>query len=213
MLSKNNIETYLQQINDELAKKGTYGEVIVCGGAVMAMVYNARDFTKDIDAAYAPKEEIQKIISQIAANQEMEEDWLNDGVKGFLDTQRLNFEEIRSYSHLTVKAPDTEGMLALKLASARTESKDADDAIVLMKELNIECMEEIYDILEKYIHPNRLTAQVSFFSQEVFQNYKLEKQEREASPMSLRSRCHDVIERSQSLKQDHNDIGGKEPTR
>lgn len=46
MLTKEQIERFLQEINAGLAAQDAYGEIVLCGGAVMALVYNARQSTK-----------------------------------------------------------------------------------------------------------------------------------------------------------------------
>lgn len=171
MLSKEDIEEYLIKISAALNAKGIKGEIILCGGAVMTAYYNARSMTKDIDAAFTPQTIIREIASEIAEEEDLESDWLNDGAKGFIDTGRMRFITIARFPGLTVKMPDAEAMLAMKLASARLESKDRDDAIFLMKYLGISDLEQVYSILEKNIHPARLSAKVSFFAQDVFQEY------------------------------------------
>jgi len=55
-LSKDDILIYLKLMNDKLAKQNLIGEVSICGGAAMTLVYDARDSTFDIDALYKPKE-------------------------------------------------------------------------------------------------------------------------------------------------------------
>lgn len=48
MLTKEEIRAYLSEMNDRLAEHGVSGEVVLCGGAVMSLVYDARPSTKDI---------------------------------------------------------------------------------------------------------------------------------------------------------------------
>ncbi len=42
MLSKQDIEKYLEELNDKLRAKGTYGEIVIAGGAALSLVFNAR---------------------------------------------------------------------------------------------------------------------------------------------------------------------------
>lgn len=66
-------------------------------------------------------------------------------------------------------------MLALKLASARENSKDADDALFLMGIVNVESLEEAYEILEHYIPSAQLTPMASFFTEEIYHRYNAQK--------------------------------------
>lgn len=38
MLTKNDIERFLVEINDEMAKRKISGEMVICGGAVMTAI-------------------------------------------------------------------------------------------------------------------------------------------------------------------------------
>lgn len=174
MLSKEQIEQYLSEMNDGLAEQGAMGEVVLCGGAVMALVYDARPSTKDIDALFAPTTVIREVARAVAERHDLEDDWFNDAAKGFIDTSRMSFRDVLSFSHLKVRRPGDEEMLALKLASAREDSMDADDALFLMRVVQPENMERVYEILEAHIPSPRLTPMASFFAQEIYARYESE---------------------------------------
>ena len=133
MLTKDQIYRYLSEMNDRLAAQNVAGEVVLCGGAVMALVYDARPSTKDVDALFAPTAVIRDIAKSMAEEHGLEEDWFNDAAKGFIDTSRMAFQDVVVFSHLRVRRPGDEEMLALKLASAREDSMDAKDALFLME--------------------------------------------------------------------------------
>ena len=174
MLSKDDIENYLEQLADGLKQEGLQGEIILCGGAVMALAYDARPTTKDIDGLFSPAAQLRKIAADIARREGLNDNWLNDGAKAFLDTQRMTFTTVRTYDNLTVKMPDAEGMLALKLCSAREDSLDMDDAIVLMEQVGVQSEDELLEIMEKNIHPSRLTPLSFYFALEAFKRFNAE---------------------------------------
>lgn len=95
----------------------------------MALVYDARPSTKDVDALFMPTGIIREIVAEIADEHGLESDWLNDAAKGFIDTSRMEFEDVFALSNLKVRRPGDREMLALKLASAREDSMDAADAL------------------------------------------------------------------------------------
>ena len=74
----------LKRLGEELNEIGMTGEILLTGGAAMCLVHSARDMTKDVDALYEPKGEINRIAKKIAEQEGSPEDWLNDGVKGFV---------------------------------------------------------------------------------------------------------------------------------
>lgn len=148
MLTKSEIEQYFREINDRLADCDASGEIVICGGAVMALVYDARPSTKDVDGLFVPTEVIRKIVAEIAEEHDLESDWLNDAAKGFIDTSRMEFEDVLVLSNLRVRRPRDREMLALKLASAREDSLDTADALFLMNRVGPKTLEEVYEIIE-----------------------------------------------------------------
>lgn len=174
MLTKNDIERFLREISDEMAKRDISGEIVFCGGAVMTMVYEARPATKDVDGLFAPTGSIDEIARAIAAREGLEVDWLNDVARGLIDTSRMEFIVIREYGNLTVRMPDAEAMLAMNLTSARLVGKDQADALFFMRYLEIGSEEQLFDIIERNTAPQRLTPMARFFTIELFEQYKLE---------------------------------------
>lgn len=170
LLSKEDILKYFEEINIHLKAAGKQGEIIMCGGASLACIYNARNSTYDIDALFEPAEDIRKIISRIASEHDLNDDWLNDGVKGFLN-ETMTFSIYKEYSNLKVYSIDAECLLALKVTSARTNSKDMEDSIWLMKHLDIKSFESVTAIVEKYIPEAKRTATSYFFAKEAFGRY------------------------------------------
>lgn len=74
MLTKEQINQYLCEMDAELVKRGLTGEIVLCGGAVMAYVFEARPSTKDIDALFEPTLELRDIAKNIAKKHNLEDD-------------------------------------------------------------------------------------------------------------------------------------------
>ena len=122
---KNEIIKFLNALNEKLKQQNIKGEICLYGGAVMCLVYDARPSTKDVDAIFQPAKNIRKAAKVIAKEYELADDWLNDGVKGFLaDHSQKVFLNL---SHLAVMVADTEYMLAMKSLSARIDGTDSKD--------------------------------------------------------------------------------------
>ena len=120
-ISKKEMLSFFEEINRRLAFKNKQGEIIIAGGAALTLVFSARDSTRDIDAIFHPREDMTKIIKSMADEYNLNQDWMNDGVKGFI-TDKMKFEQLYSYSNLTVSSIDATGLLAMKLTSARSLS-------------------------------------------------------------------------------------------
>jgi len=114
---------------------------------------------------------VGSVNGEIALKYNLEKDWLNDGVKGFI-SNKVNTEVFKEFSNLTVSNIDAEGLLAMKLTSARRKSSDMDDSITLMKHLGIDDQEQLFDIVKKYTYEDRQTPTSYFFTLETFEQYK-----------------------------------------
>ncbi|MDR3332726.1 MAG: hypothetical protein LBT08_08855, partial [Synergistaceae bacterium] len=123
MLSREKILDYLRQLGEALAEQDLRGEILLTGGASMCLVHSARDATKDIDALYEPKDVINRIASKIAEQENLPDDWLNDGVKSFVGPN-ASVEEFILLKGLRVQTVSAEYLLAMKLMSARYGEKD-----------------------------------------------------------------------------------------
>jgi len=120
MLTTGRILELFADLNDELSRAGIRGDIFIVGGAAMAVAYDARPATRDVDGIWHPSAEIREAAARVAARHDgVESDWLNDGVKGFLPvddhgTGRVVYEN----DCLTVSAPSPEYLLATKLLAS-----------------------------------------------------------------------------------------------
>ncbi len=171
-LTKEKISKLYLELNEKMKQRGVSGTILVTGGAVMATVYDSRTSTHDIDAIFEPKQIFRNIISEIATEQNLPSDWLNDGVKGFLDTTKMNQEPYLNLSNLTVNVLDAESMLALKLTSARLDSQDMADSLVLLNQVKPKSIDDVYSLVESKCSTNQLTPIANFFIQEAFKKYE-----------------------------------------
>lgn len=168
MLETDYIISLFHKINDALSDRGERGEIGIVGGTVMCLVYNARKATRDVDCVFEPSQTIRKIAKKIAAEEELPEDWLNDGAKGFLEPG-FTKQDVLDLSHLRVWAPEPKYMLAMKCISARWDSNDRDDVIFLIKFLSITSTEDVLSIIEHYYPKKAIPAKTQFFIEEIME--------------------------------------------
>ena len=174
LMKKNSILEYLRELNSGLADIGKHGEMFMIGGAVLTLVYNVRDATRDVDCRFKPRKEILDIAATIAKKHNLNNDWISDDIEPFI-TPQMTFSEFMRFSNLIVHSIDDEPMLALKLSSARpAPSRDLSDSVYFMKRLKIESVDEAMDIVEKYVRPELIVPLVRHFAVEVFEKYQLE---------------------------------------
>lgn len=170
-LTKEDIERRLFELNSSLAEKGVNGEIGIFGGAMMVLAFNSRKSTKDIDAIFRPSSEIRAAAADIAAEHGMNENWLNDGVKGyiFVKPRKIPFMEL---SNLKIWLPPAEYMLAMKCCSGRFDSNDEDDIRTLIKQLGLNSGKEVFKIIEEYSPRKRIPPKAQFLVEEIFEKIK-----------------------------------------
>jgi hypothetical protein len=156
------------QLNECLADKAVIGEVYVVGGAVMTLAFAARASTNDVDAVFVPKEIVRRLARQVAVDEGIDENWLNDAVKGFL-SERGEFSKWLDLPHLKVFMPVPEYLLAMKCIAFRLgpEFHDEDDVRYLLRYLNLERAEDALAIVERFFPRDRIPAKTRFALEEL----------------------------------------------
>lgn len=168
MLTRERILALFAELNDELCRSGTHGDVFIVGGAAMTLAYDARPATRDVDGIWHPSAEVRVAATRIATrHDDIDADWLNDGVKGFLPavghgTGRVVYEN----ECLTVSAAAPEYLLATKLLASRV-SRDESDILTLYELCGFTTVDEGLDVLERYYEGRPIEAKVRFFLEEL----------------------------------------------
>jgi hypothetical protein len=166
MLTTEKIRELFSALNLELAKKQVVGEIGLCGGAVMCLVFQTRKATKDVDAIFEPTREIREAAKAISSDFDVPEDWLNDAAKGFFFSEPPRVP-VLDLPHLRVWAPGPDYMLAMKCFSARFDTHDRDDVIFLIQHLKLTRPQQVFDIIKKYCPERLVPAKTRFLVEEL----------------------------------------------
>jgi len=166
-LTKDQIEKYLREVGAELEKRGLVGELLIVGGAFMALVLRARKTTKDVDAVVAsdPKP-MREAVARVAQRHALPADWLNDAAKAFIYRQPPT-HLWAEYPGLRVYVPGTDYVFAMKADAARPE--DRKDLLTLRDELGLRDAEAAMRIVERYVPANRLRIQTQLTVESLFE--------------------------------------------
>jgi hypothetical protein len=166
LLGRAQILRLFEELSEELAHRGTRAEVFLVGGAAMALAYDARRATRDIDAVFKPKDEVYAAAAAVAARNDLPEDWLNDGVKGFLPGDDPRARSVYESEALRVDVASPAYLLAMKLMAAREQ--DVDDIILLYRLCGFTSVADGLDLVES-VYPGRAIApKVQFLLEERF---------------------------------------------
>ena len=154
---------YFDIMNNKLKERNISAYINVYGGAVMCLVFNSRDNTKDIDAIFKPESVIKEIAVDMAEEYNLNKDWFNDEIKLFRPEITHN-KLFKSWSNLKLYVPSAEYMFALKCYSARFgKSKDIEDIMFLIKYLKINSFAQAAGIIEGFFDLNQIRGEVREF--------------------------------------------------
>ena len=141
----------------------------------MVLAFTARLATKDVDAIFTPPKLIRELAQQIAEDQQLPANWLNDAVKGYIserhDTASANLPQ---FPHLRLTMPVPEYLLAMKCMAARIagtteEPSDVSDISFLIRHLKLSSAKEVLDLIVQYYPASRIPAKTQYLVEGLFE--------------------------------------------
>ena len=167
MLDRTGLLAALRQLDLDLGRLGIRAELFVVGGAAMAIAYDARRSTTDVDAVFVPTQAVRIAAARVAEELGLEPDWLNDGAKGFMpgeDAERIGVFE---GDHLSVAAASPRFLLAMKLMASRVD-RDQDDIRTLYQLCGFTTSDHGLDLLQQFYPEKMILPRVQFLLEEMF---------------------------------------------
>lgn len=158
----------LRALGAHLDRRGLRGDLYVVGGAALALAYDARRTTRDVDAVFEPKMEVYAAAAAVAGELGLPAGWLNDAVKSFLVGTDPFEAPIIELPGLRVQAASPQMLLALKVVAHRI-SEDRDDVRLLAGLLGLRTSDEVLDLVERLVGARMLTPQAQFFVEAVME--------------------------------------------
>lgn len=170
-LSRREIERLLELLNEELRAESVQGEVYLVGGAVMCLVFGARESTRDVDGYFEPTRKIREAAARVAVEGGVDEHWLNDGVKGYM-SKRGSFSEHLELSNLKVFCADAKYLLAMKCLAMRIgeEFQDLDDIRYLLRHIGIRNYDDALEIINRYYPVERFPQKSLYALEELLED-------------------------------------------
>ncbi len=166
-MDRGEITDALTALAAELERRGVSAEMYVVGGAAIALAFDERRSTRDIDAVFEPKQVVYEAAAVVGEERELPAGWLNDAVKGFLAGDDPAASPVLDLPGLRCLAASPQTLLALKVLAHRV-GEDEDDLRLLAAELGIERADEVLAIAER-TYGDRLDPAARFFVEQVFE--------------------------------------------
>jgi hypothetical protein len=156
----------LTALAGELDRRGVSGEMYVVGGAAIALAFDGRRATRDIDAVFEPKAVVYEAAESVALELGLPAGWLNDAVKGFLAGEDPAAAPVLDLPGLRCLTASPEILLALKVLAHRV-GEDEHDVRLLARELGLKDAAEVLAVAERAFG-DRLDPAARFFVEELF---------------------------------------------
>ncbi len=156
----------LTDLAAELQLRGASADMYVVGGAAIALAYDERRATRDIDAVFEPKNVVYDAAAAVAAARDLPAGWLNDAVKGFLAGDDPDAVPVLDLPGLRCLTASPRILLALKVLAHRV-GEDEDDVRLLAAALGLERAGEVLEVAERTFG-DRLDPAARFFVEEIF---------------------------------------------
>ena len=165
-MDRTEIVEALTALAAELDQRGVNAEMYVVGGAAIALAFDERRSTRDIDAVFEPKAVVYEAAEAVAERRDLPAGWLNDAVKGFLAGKDPAAAPVLDLPGLRCLAASPEALLALKVLAHRV-GEDEDDLRLLARELGLEDAEQVLALAERTFG-DRLDPAARFFVEQIF---------------------------------------------
>ncbi len=156
-------------------------EIAIYGGSALMLSYDWRLATKDVDGVYeADRTTVRALSTAVAADRGWPENWLNDGVKGFLSALDAESGVKNLYGEfpssdtpgLRVFLPRPEYLFAMKCRAMRVggvdENSDLDDIRRLAGEIGLAGADEALSLVASFYPRAQLEPRVQFGIEEIF---------------------------------------------
>jgi hypothetical protein len=157
----------LTALASELAQRGVSAEMYVVGGAAIALAFDERRSTRDIDAVFEPKAVVYEAAETVAGQRGLPAGWLNDAVKGFLAGPDPAAAPVLDLPGLRCLAASPQTLLALKVLAHRVGEDEA-DLRLLASELGLESAKDVLEVAEGTFG-DRLDPAARFFVEQIFE--------------------------------------------
>ena len=167
LLDRSAIENAFRRLGERLAQRGVVADLYVFGGAAMALAYDARRSTRDIDAVFQPHGIVLDEARAVANELGLPQWWLNEQASVYV-APGGDSAAPRVFDHpgLRVSAASPEHLLAMKVLAARR--RDGDDIRFLVKHLGLSTVEEVLALCAEVFPDEEVPARARLVLEDAF---------------------------------------------
>ena len=167
LLDRAGIEDAFRRLGDRLARRGVVADLYVFGGAAMALAYDSRRATRDVDALFKPHGIVLEEASAVAADLGLPRWWLNEQASSYV-APGGDSAASRIFDHpgLRVFAASPEHLLAMKALAARP--RDAEDIQQLAQILGLHTVDDVLATVREVFPEEEPPARLRLLLEDIF---------------------------------------------
>lgn len=167
LLDRELITEAFRRLGDRLAGRSMVADIYVFGGAAMALAYDARRATRDIDAVFEPHGVVLVEAQAVADELGLPRWWLNEQASAYV-APGGDPSAPRVFDHpgLRVSAASPEHLLAMKVLAARR--RDAEDIRFLVKHLQLNSAAEVLALCAEIFPDEEVPARARLVLEDIF---------------------------------------------
>lgn len=144
-LTRQEILDLLTEVGQLLVDKGLEAAIYVVGGTAMALEYDSRRITRDVDAKIRQEpEQFHEAVRAVAQRHGIEPDWVNTSAVAFMTNEQDEAARELNLPGLRIAVASPEHLIAMKLRSLR--ERDMDDLEVLFQVAGVTRPEQAVEI-------------------------------------------------------------------
>jgi predicted nucleotidyltransferase len=167
LLDRAKIEDAFRRLGDRLYRLGIVADLYVFGGAAMALAYDSRRATRDIDAVFQPHGVVLEQAHAVGDELGLPRWWLNEQASVYV-APGGDPAAPRIFDHpgLRVSAASPEHLLAMKVLAARR--RDAEDIETLVKHLQLDSIEPVLAICADVFPEEAVSDRARLILEDIF---------------------------------------------
>jgi hypothetical protein len=192
------LEHALAELGRRALAAGRTVEIVIYGGSALLLTLNRQINTGDVDAVFeGNKDFVRKLAAEMAEEFNWDENWLNDGVKGWLSNRDADPDVkalFKTYPSeelpgLRVYTAKPEYLFAMKCRAMRVggveTNSDVDDIKLLVRAIGLKNSRDAMTLVEKFYPQNMLQPKTRLGLEEIFSNFGLDEgNDQAATPSS-----------------------------
>lgn len=169
-LSREDLLALLTELGQVLQGRNTEAILYVVGGAAMALEFEGRRITRDVDASLrSGPDDFWTAVAEVAERHDLDSDWLNTRAAAFMTNESDDDAAELTLPGLRVTVASPEHLIAMKLRALR--ERDMDDLETLFRAVGITAPEQaaaIHDRLFDESYVGTLPDEALYAARQVF---------------------------------------------